>query len=314
MPLTAVTLELAPEQADLLGDALLEHGALAVDVGDALAGTPAEQAVFDEPGEWGDPLRPIRWQRARLAALFDDPEVAARIVGVALAECGLDQAIERDTRSIADADWVALTQREFEPMAITDRLWIVPSWHRAPDPTAINLVIDPGRAFGSGSHPTTRLCLEWLAEQLAEPLAERPGGGLAEGRSVLDYGCGSGVLAIGAVRLGAAHAVGIDIDPEAVSTARANAALNGVSAARFVLPEASPDGEFDLVVANILARPLVTLAPLLISRVRPGGRIALAGLLDAQVDQVAAAYAPACRLQPARRLDGWVLLTGMREH
>jgi ribosomal protein L11 methyltransferase len=310
MPLTAVTLELAPEQADLLGDALLEHGALAIDVGDALAGTPQEQAVFDEPGEWNEPLRPIRWQRARLAALFDDAAQAGRIVEAAMAECAIDPAVIRDTRTVEDADWVALTQREFEPIAITDRLWIVPSWHRPPDPTAINLVIDPGRAFGSGSHPTTRLCLEWLAASLRG------------GETVLDYGCGSGVLAIGAARLGASRVVGVDIDREAVSTAAANAQANGVTGARFLLPDGAVEAadeagvepeEFDVVVANILARPLVALAPLLISRVRRGGLLALAGLLDTQAAQIAAAYAPDCRLQTVRTLDGWALLAGVRE-
>jgi len=318
MPLTAVTLELPPEQADRLGDVLLEHGALAVDVGDALAGTPEEQAVFDEPGEWNDPLRPIRWQRARLAALFEGPAQAARCIKAALAECAIDSALARETRTVEDADWVALTQREFEPIAITDRLWIVPTWHRPPDPSAINLVIDPGRAFGSGSHPTTRLCLEWLADTLQG------------GETVLDYGCGSGVLAIGAARLGAGRVVGVDIDPEAVLTARANALANGVVEALFFLPDGSavldadaePPGEqgsvlldtrFDVVIANILARPLVAMAPLLISRVRPGGLIALAGLLDAQAEQIAAAYAPICSLRTVRTLDGWALLAGSRE-
>ncbi len=300
MPLTAVTFELTPEQADLLGDALLEAGALAVDVGDALAGTPEEQAVFDEPGEWNEPLRPIRWQRARLAALFEDAAQAEALVGPALGGCGIDPSARRDARTVEDADWVALTQREFEPIPITDRLWIVPTWHQPPDPTAINLVIDPGRAFGSGSHPTTRLCLEWLASTLSG------------GETVLDYGCGSGVLAIGAARLGAARVSGIDIDPEAVTTASANATANGVEGASFCLPDDADDAVYDVVVANILARPLMALAPLLAARVRPGGRIALAGLLDSQAEQIAEFYAPGCRLETVRVLDGWALLAGVR--
>jgi ribosomal protein L11 methyltransferase len=308
MPLTALTFELAPDQADALGDALLEHGALAVDVGDALAGTPDEQAVFDEPGDWDAPLRPIRWQRARLAALFEDADSAQRLSAAALTELALDPQLARDTRTVEDADWVALTQREFEPMRIDDGLWIVPSWHQPPEPSAINLIIDPGRAFGSGSHPTTQLCLHWLARTLRG------------GERVLDYGCGSGVLAIGAAKLGAARVIGIDIDAEAVSTARANSLANAVQGAEFGLPEAlaamTPvDGAssgFDLVVANILARPLVALAPLLIACVRPGGRIALAGLLEAQAESIAQAYAPQCRLTTHRTLDGWALLAGER--
>jgi ribosomal protein L11 methyltransferase len=303
MPLTAVTFELTPAQADLLGDALLEAGALAVDVGDALAGTPEEQAVFDEPGEWNEPARPIRWQRARLAALFEDAVQAGALVGAALAECAIDPSAMIGTRTVEDADWVALTQREFEPIRITDRLWIVPTWHQPPDPAAINLVIDPGRAFGSGSHPTTRLCLEWLAATLRG------------GESVLDYGCGSGVLAIGAARLGAATVTGVDIDPEAVTTAAANAIANGIDGATFCLPDDAPGAAgYDVVVANILARPLMALAPLLAAQVRPGGMIALAGLLDSQAAQIAEVYAPGCELMTVRTLDGWALLAGMRVH
>lgn len=300
MPLTAVTFELTPIQADLLGDALLDAGALAIDVGDALAGTPDEQAVFDEPGEWDEPLRPIRWQRARLAALFENGEQADAWVGPALARCAIDPSVVRETRTVEDADWVALTQREFEPIRINERLWIVPTWHEPPDPSAINLAIDPGRAFGSGSHPTTRLCLEWLA------------GTLRGGESVLDYGCGSGVLAIGAARLGAARVIGIDIDPEAVATAAANAQANGIDGATFCLPDEGSNVMFDVVVANILARPLMALAPLLAARVKPGGMLALAGLLDSQAESIAAVYAPGCLLQTVRTLDGWALLAGVR--
>lgn len=300
MPLTAVTFELTPVQADLLGDALLDAGALAIDVGDALAGTPDEQAVFDEPGEWDEPLRPIRWQRARLAALFENGEQADAWVGPALARCAIDPSVVRETRTVEDADWVALTQREFEPIRINERLWIVPTWHEPPDPSAINLAIDPGRAFGSGSHPTTRLCLEWLA------------GTLRGGESVLDYGCGSGVLAIGAARLGAARVIGIDIDPEAVATAAANAQANGIDGATFCLPDEGSNVMFDVVVANILARPLMALAPLLAARVKPGGMLALAGLLDSQAESIAAVYAPGCLLQTVRTLDGWALLAGVR--
>jgi ribosomal protein L11 methyltransferase len=300
MPLTAVTFELTPVQADLLGDALLDAGALAIDVGDALAGTPDEQAVFDEPGEWDEPLRPIRWQRARLAALFEHGAQAEALVGPALARCAIDSSVVRETRTVEDADWVALTQREFEPIRINERLWIVPTWHAPPDPSAINLAIDPGRAFGSGSHPTTRLCLEWLA------------GTLRGGESVLDYGCGSGVLAIGAARLGAARVIGIDIDPEAVATAAANAQANGIDGATFCLPDEGSNVMFDVVVANILARPLMALAPLLAARVKPGGMLALAGLLDSQAESIAAVYAPGCLLQTVRTLDGWALLAGVR--
>ena len=301
MPLTAVTLELPPEQADLLGDALLEEGALAVDVSDAHAGTPAEQAVFDEPGHWDDAPRPIRWSRARLTVLFGDRASAERTLPALLARLGLDPATTASAVSVPDEDWVALTQREFVPMQVSPGLWIVPSWHEPPDPAAISLRIDPGRAFGSGSHPTTRLCLRFLADRV------RPG------VQVLDYGCGSGVLAIGAARLGATLALGVDIDPEAVATARANAALNAVEARTvFSLPGEEAAGEHELVVANILARPLLALAPLLGPRVAPGGWIALAGLLEAQATMVAEAYAPWARLEVQALDEGWALLAGPR--
>lgn len=301
MPLTAVTLELPPEQADLLGDALLEAGALAVDVSDAHAGTPAEQAIFDEPGHWDDAPRPIRWSHARLSALFGDPASAQRILSEGLAGLAIAPATPWSVVTVPDEDWVALTQREFVPMRVTAGLWIVPSWHEPPDPSAISLRIDPGRAFGSGSHPTTRLCLRFLAERV------RPG------FRVLDYGCGSGVLAIGAARLGAAQALGVDIDPEAVDTAQANARRNGVEAATaFLLPDLEPPQEHDLVVANILARPLLALAPLLGARVAPGGWLALAGLLEAQAESIAQAYAPWARLDVHALDEGWALLAGPR--
>ncbi len=301
MPLTAVTLELEPEQADRLGDTLLEEGALAVDVSDADAGTPAEQAVFDEPGHWDDAPRPIRWERARLTALFPDRALAERILPGLLARSGVEPAPPWSMTRVPDEDWVALTQREFVPMQVSPGLWIVPSWHEPPDASAISLRIDPGRAFGSGSHPTTRLCLRHLAEHI------RPGA------RVLDYGCGSGVLAIGAARLGAARAVGVDIDPDAVRTARANAQLNCVDdRTEFHLPGDEPVDEYEGVVANILARPLLAMAPLLGPRVGRGGWIALAGLLEAQAESVAQAYAPWARLEVAAVDEGWALLAGPR--
>jgi len=302
MPLTAVTLELTPDLADRLGDVLLEEGALAVDVSDAYAGTPAEQAVFDEPGHWDEAPRPIRWSRARLTALFPDMPALQRMLSAAFAHCAIDPAPPWSACEIADQDWVALTQREFVPLRVCQGLWVVPSWHEPPDPSAISLRIDPGRAFGSGSHPTTRLCLRFLAERMHP------------GAQVLDYGCGSGVLAIGAARLGAGQALGVDIDPEAVDTARENARRNGVEACtRFWLPGEEPVRSHDVVVANILARPLQALAPLLAERVSPGGWLALAGLLEAQAESVAQAYAHWLRLDIHALDEGWALLAGRRD-
>jgi ribosomal protein L11 methyltransferase len=200
---------------------------------------------------------------------------------------------------VDEQDWVRLTQAQFGPIRISDRLWIVPSWCRPVDEAAINIVLDPGLAFGTGSHPTTRLCLEWLDA------------GLRSGASVLDYGCGSGLLAIAAELLGASLVHGVDIDSQAVTSATANAEANRVSS-RFFLPSALPNGEFDLVVANILTNPLCALAPLLCRRVKPGGTLLLSGILAEQTEQVSQAYAPWIPLECRGQSEGWVALAGTK--
>ena len=200
---------------------------------------------------------------------------------------------------MGDADWVRRTQAQFEPIRISRRLWIVPSWHAAPDADAINIRLDPGLAFGTGSHPTTRACLRWLERHVVR------------GVRVLDYGCGSGILAIAAMKLGAGEALGVDIDPEAVAAARANAERND-AAARFIDSHAPYDFPADLVVANILAKPLQVLAPVLAAHCRPGGHIALAGILAAQGWAVAEAYAACFEMRTIGEDDGWVTLEGTR--
>jgi ribosomal protein L11 methyltransferase len=279
--------------ADAWSDALLEAGALSVDVSDPHAGAASEVAVYAEPGSatrW--------WPLSRIAALFPadgDPEAAldgaARALGLPLPPAERGQ--------VAEQDWVRITQSQFGPIRIEDDLWIVPTWSTPPKPDAINLVLDPGLAFGTGSHPTTRLCLQWLRQAVRG------------GERVLDYGCGSGILAIGAARLGAREVLGTDIDAQAIDASRANAMANGV-AARFALPDAVDPAPADIVVANILANPLIVLAPLLAARTRPGGCIALSGILADQADDVVAAYAPWFTLAAWRKADGWVLLTGAR--
>jgi ribosomal protein L11 methyltransferase len=200
---------------------------------------------------------------------------------------------------VEDADWVRLTQSQFQPLQITPRLWVVPSWHAPPDPAAINIVLDPGVAFGTGAHPTTRLCLRWL-DAVVTPDAD-----------ILDYGCGSGILAIAAMKLGARSARGIDIDPQAVLAARDNAERNGVTV-NFSVTTDAPAAPARIVVANILANPLTVLAPLLTRLTRPGGRIALSGILAEQAQSVVDAYAGNFAMQPAATDEGWVLLTGIR--
>jgi ribosomal protein L11 methyltransferase len=291
----AAHLQAGEDQAEMLSDALLAAGALSVTVTDQDAGSANERAWYDEPD--ASPSRP--WRHNHLTALFDaDADIPAAIAG-ASALAGLEAPPAWQTETVEEQDWVRLTQSQFDPIRISDRLWIVPSWHAPPDPGAINLRLDPGLAFGTGSHPTTELCLRWLADTMRG------------GERVLDYGCGSGILAIAAGRLGAGRADGVDIDPGAVAAARDNARQNRVDA-WFGLPEALAPGDYNIVVANILSQPLIQLAPLLASRLAAGGRLALAGLLDAQTQEVAQAYRPWCDIAVAARENGWALLVGVK--
>jgi ribosomal protein L11 methyltransferase len=290
----AVVVELHEADADAFGDALLEAGALAVSVEDADAGTTAERPLFGEPGA----APGGGWARNVLRALVDADADVTVLLEAAAAAMDWDSAPDHRLEPVPEADWVRATQAQFDPIRISDRLWIVPSWHAPPDPAALNIVLDPGLAFGTGSHPTTRLCLHWLEARVRG------------GESVLDYGCGSGILAIAAARLGAGEVIGVDIDPDAVRAARDNAAANGVDV-RFASADTPMPPPVDIVVANILASPLKVLAPLLAAQTRPGGRIVLAGLLDAQADDIAAAYAPWFDMAPFDRAEGWTALEGV---
>lgn len=295
MPWLCAIIEVAEEAVELLSDALIETGALAVDVQDAAAGTADERPIFAEPGE----APAAGWRANRVSALFPIDADLSALVPEALAAAGLVKTAAFRVERVEDEDWVRLTQSQFNPMQITPKLWVVPSWHVAPDPAAINIALDPGVAFGTGAHPTTRLCLRWLAETVT-PDAD-----------VLDYGCGSGILAIAAMKLGAARACGIDIDPQAVLAAQQNAEQNGVA---ITLATAEEDiaGPAQIVVANILANPLTVLAPLLARLTRPGGQIALSGILVEQADAVLEAYESQFTMIRAAVDEGWVLLTGRR--
>jgi ribosomal protein L11 methyltransferase len=281
--------------AEALSDALMAAGAISASVEDAQAGTALETPQFGEPGS---PTTPI-WELSRVVALFEPATDLRERIAAAVREVRIAELPEISFEEVAEQDWVRLTQSQFDPIRISDRLWIVPSWHQAPDPTAINLELDPGLAFGTGSHPTTRLCLEWLEANVSP------------GVSVLDYGCGSGILGIAACKLGAGDVLGIDIDPAALTAAADNAARNQV--AMRLAPSSAPLAEtFDRVVANILTNPLMLLAPLLASRLKPGGRLALSGVLESQADQVIAAYAPHVSLSVGATHEGWVRLEGMK--
>ena len=295
MAWVSLLVETSADDAEALSDALLELGALSVSVTDADAGTARERPVFDEPGEAGRGA----WARSTVSALCKADADCAALLAAAAARAGLATPPLFRTEPVADADWVRETQAQFAPIEVAAGLWIVPSWREPPDPQARIIVLDPGLAFGTGSHPTTRLCIEWLARHLSG------------GERVLDYGCGSGILAIAAMKLGAAAALGVDIDADAVAAAQANAARNAVGAA-FQDTRAPLDMDADLVVANILANPLKVLAPLLAARMRRGGRIALAGLLTAQGEAVAAAYAPWFDMAVFAEREDWVVLEGVR--
>ena len=289
-----VAIETDAAHAETLSEALLAQGAVSVSVEDADAGTERETPQFGEPGSPATPL----WEKSRVVALFDATDAAQALVDAALLECGIVVGPDDiQITEVAEQDWVRLTQSQFDPIRINDRLWIVPSWHTAPDPAAVNLVLDPGLAFGTGSHPTTRLCLEWLCEKLDG------------GEQLLDYGCGSGILAIAALKLGAASALGVDIDDKALEAAAANAANNGAPLT-LVHSREPLTARFDVVVANILTNPLRVLAPMLADRVAPGGRLVLSGVLESQAGEVIEAYAPYRPLRVGAVLDGWVRLEG----
>lgn len=285
------------EHADAIADALMEAGALAVDVADLHAQSEAEQPIFGEPGMALD----VRWADSRIAALFDSAVPTERIESIwnALRSESEGALGVHEFRVVPETDWVRATQAQFEPIEITPALWIVPTWCTPPNPSAINLRVDPGLAFGTGTHPTTRMCLQWLTEQ---PLANR---------SVLDYGCGSGILAMAAAALGAVSVLGVDIDPQAIETARLNTNSNRLSVS-YSTSDSETHGQFDVVVANILAGPLTVLAPAIASHIKPGGRLAMAGILPPQVSRITDAYAPWIDVSVSGERDGWVLMTGLR--
>ncbi|MDH4233840.1 MAG: 50S ribosomal protein L11 methyltransferase [Gallionella sp.] len=296
MPWLTLIVDTGAEHAEALSETLLELGALSVDLLDADANTPDEQAIFGEPGE----PPPGVWLHNRVSALFNDDQDVSAILREAASSAGLEQLPEYRIETLADNDWVRLTQSQFEPTRVSQRLWIVPTWHTPSDPDAINIVLDPGLAFGTGSHPTTRLCLRWLD------------GHIKGGESVLDYGCGSGILAIAALKLGAAHAIGIDVDSQAVIASRDNAASNQVEHVKFCLPDNAPQATYDLVVANILTNPLRMLAPLLANATRPGGQIVLSGILEEQAQDMMNIYKQWFDLNAPIFEDGWSRLSGRK--
>ena len=283
---------------EAVSDALIDElDALSVSVEDADAGSDAEQALFGEPGM---PASQPGWQRSTLRALLAEEAGASAAAAALLAQDGAEGLLLQSLQPLPDQDWVRLTQSQFEPVPIADGFWVVPSWHEVPAGARRIIRLDPGLAFGTGTHPTTRMCLRWLAghaQDLSRPDAR-----------VLDYGCGSGILAIGAALHGAADIDAVDIDPAAVQATAANAAANGV-VLRSGLPQQA-GGSYSVVLANILATPLQLLAPLLCAHLRPGAQLVLAGILERQAELLQAAYAPWLDLQVSDAQEGWILMTG----
>jgi len=291
MPWLQVRLAITPQQAETYEDALLGVGAVSVTFMDA-----EDQPIF-EPDLGTTPL----WSNTHLLALFEADTDQANLVAHLELLTGAPLP-EHQVERIEDQDWERSWMDNFQPMRFGRRLWIVPSWHAAPEPEAVNLLLDPGLAFGTGTHPTTALCLEWLDGQDLT------------GCTVLDFGCGSGILAIAALLLGAPQALGTDIDPQALEASRDNAGRNGIDPARFpvYLPADLPQQPAEVVVANILAGPLVSLAPQITALVKAGGRLALSGILAEQAEEVRAAYAGAFDLDPTAIKDGWVRISGVK--
>lgn len=304
MPWISVVIKIDNIHAEALSDAMLALGALSTDIHDSAAGTEHEQPLFDEPGEFVASI----WLAPELTALFKGDTDIPPVMRAAAEAAGLPAPPSYHIEHVEEQDWVRVTQSQFNPIRISSRLWVVPSWHEIPDPTAINLILDPGLAFGTGTHPSTQLCLEWLDENL--------GGG----EDVLDYGCGSGILAIAALKMGAHHVVGIDIDPQAVEASRQNAKLNRCAETEIEFhtqmaeqADTERGGWADVVVANILANPLIMLAPILTHATRVGGHIALSGILAEQAEEVMRAYQQSFDMHIALNREGWILLAGTRK-
>ncbi|MDE0926572.1 MAG: 50S ribosomal protein L11 methyltransferase [Methylophilaceae bacterium] len=285
------------ENAESISDALMELGALSASIEDAHAETQSEQVIFGEPG---DPPPGI-WQQNIVTAMLDESADVAKLLQALQTETQIPQ-FSYVTETIEEQDWVRATQAQFDPIHITDKLWIVPTWHMSPNQNAINIILDPGLAFGTGSHPTTHLCLEWLTQQSN-----------LHGADILDYGCGSGILAIAAKKLGSNNTVGVDIDEQAVVSSRFNAEQNETTDIDFYDANDFGNQTFDVVVANILSSALMVLAPALAKYCKTGGNIALSGVLEEQAEALIARYSEWFTMDVPTQKDAWILLTGIKK-
>ena len=279
-----------------VSDALDALDALSVSVEDMDAQTESERPLFGEPGM---PAPKEGWNRSRIVALFPTQEAASQAQALLQLQDFFEGCQVLGIHEVEQQDWVRLTQSQFQPVDITPEFWIVPTWHELPQGAKVSIRLDPGLAFGTGTHPTTRMCLRWIATQPAGTL----------GRT-LDYGCGSGILAIGAAKFGAVDIDAVDIDPDAVTSCELNAQANEVTL-NAGLPDKA-NGQYQTVLANILATPLKVLAPLLVSHVQAGGHLVLAGILERQAEELQQAYAPYIQLEVADSEDGWILMTAQK--
>ncbi len=281
--------------AHIISDALIDLGALSSSIEDSYLNSKNEEALFGEPNIPSNTI----WQDNMVESLFDHSVSIDTIINKLKTMTGLSN-IEYTLESVEEQNWVALTQSQFKPICIFDKLWIVPSWHTTPNPDAINIILDPGLAFGTGSHPTTHLCLEWLIKEVNI------------NDHVLDYGCGSGILSIAAKKCGAKEVIGVDIDPQAIIASTHNAKENHVDI-HFYNSELPLTFEADIVVANILSSALSVLAPLLAKACKPQGKIALSGILKEQVDMLTEIYSAWFNLKKPIEREGWILLTGTKK-
>ena len=281
--------------ADIISDALIELGALSSSIEDAYLNSENEEALFGEPNIPSNTL----WQNNTIESLFDDSVSVYTIIDALKTITGLSQ-IDYTIESIEEQNWVSLTQSQFEPISILNKLWIVQSWHTSPDPNAMNIMLDPGLAFGTGSHPTTHLCLAWLINEVSE------------NDRVLDYGCGSGILSIAAKKCGAKEVVGVDIDPQAIIASTQNAKQNHVNI-QFYNSESSFNFEADIVVANILSSALSVLAPIIAKACKPHGKIALSGILREQIEMLTEIYSVWFNLNTPIEREGWILMSGYKK-
>ena len=279
---------------DLLSDALETRGALSIFIQDKNLNNSDEELIFGEPHSGPNKF----WATNQIQALFND-SVDIKEIQDELVSNFQDIDFKFTASSVSETDWVKLSQSQFKPICIKDRINIVPSWHKINNPKLINIILDPGLAFGTGAHPTTHLCTEWLIDNVSKE------------KKVLDYGCGSGILAIAAYKLGAKVVKGVDIDPQAIIASKENGAVNECN-----IDWLNTDKDFkfkaDLLVANILSSALFVLAPLLASYCAPKGKIALSGILETQENQIKKIYAPWFTFEQTSKNNGWVCLSGVK--